>query len=54
MRKRYVATLLSVLLTSAFNGAVFAAGTPVVLRLAEIHEADYPTTVGAFEIARLV
>ena len=34
--------------------AATAEGTPVVLRLAETHPADYPTTKGDFEFARLV
>lgn len=54
MRKQFVVSLLSTFLVFGVNGLVSAADVPVVLRLAEIHEADYPTTVGAFEIAKLV
>ncbi len=53
MRKEF-ASLLFAFLAFGFSGATMGAGAPVVLRLAEIHEADYPTTVGAFKIAELV
>ena len=36
-----------------FNGAAFAQ-VPVTLRFAEIHEPAYPTTVGDYQIAKLV
>jgi tripartite ATP-independent transporter DctP family solute receptor len=53
MRKAFV-SLFSASILLALSGVALGAGAPVVLRLAEIHEADYPTTVGAFEIAKLV
>jgi tripartite ATP-independent transporter DctP family solute receptor len=52
MRRISVVSMLSAFMTLCFSSVVL--GAPVVLRLAEIHEADYPTTVGAFEIAKLV
>jgi TRAP-type C4-dicarboxylate transport system substrate-binding protein len=36
-----------------FNGAAFAQA-PVTLRFAEIHEPAYPTTVGDYQLAKLV
>ena len=52
MRRISVVSMLSAFMPLCFSSVVL--GAPVVLRLAEIHEADYPTTVGAFEIAKLV
>lgn len=54
MKKFIVLSLIAVCLSAGFGGVAFAKEGPVVLRLAEIHEADYPTTVGAYEIAKLV
>ena len=53
MKKFILISLVSVIILSGFSGVALGK-EPVVLRLADIHEADYPTTVGAFEIARLV
>jgi len=53
VKKLVLISLLSLFVLSGFSSVAFGQ-EPVVLRLAEIHEADYPTTVGAFEIARLV
>ncbi|MCK5197491.1 MAG: TRAP transporter substrate-binding protein, partial [Spirochaetales bacterium] len=57
--KRGMVVLLLVLLTAGFSWAVGGAETevssePIVLRLAETHGADYPTTQGDYEFARLV
>ena len=57
--KKAIVIILLVLLTAGFS---WAAGTaeekesskPIVLRLAETHGADYPTTKGDYEFARLV
>ncbi len=54
MKKQWISSILSALLFAGFGGMACAADAPVVLQFAEIHEADYPTTVGAFEIAKLV
>jgi tripartite ATP-independent transporter DctP family solute receptor len=59
MTKRFIG--IAMILTLA-AGLVFAAGQadtasaakPIVLRLAETHGADYPTTQGDYEFARLV
>lgn len=53
VKKPLLVLLLIFGLLSGLSGIAFGQ-EPIVLRLAEIHEADYPTTVGAFEIARLV
>ncbi|MDR3591379.1 MAG: TRAP transporter substrate-binding protein [Negativicutes bacterium] len=53
MKKLVLVSLVCLFLVSGFSGVAFGQD-PVVLRLAEIHEASYPTTVGAFELARLV
>ncbi len=58
VKKLLVLTLAAVLV----GGLMFAAGQteaassaePIVLRLAETHAADYPTTQGDYEFARLV
>jgi len=47
-------SLVSVVILFGFPGAAFGQKQPVTLKFAEIHEASYPTTVGDFEIARLV
>ncbi len=57
--KKTIVVLLLVLLTAGFSWANGSAETekssePVVLRLAETHGADYPTTKGDYEFARLV
>ncbi len=57
--KRGLIVLLILLLTAglswaAGNAEKEASSEPVVLRLAETHPADYPTTQGDYEFARLV
>ena len=47
-------SLVSIVILFGFPGAAFGQKQPVTLKFAEIHEASYPTTVGDFEIARLV
>jgi tripartite ATP-independent transporter DctP family solute receptor len=44
---------MSVIALWGFGGAAFAK-KPVTLKFAEIHDANYPTTIGDFEIAKLV
>lgn len=54
LMKNVTGFFLSCLLTLfQFNGAAFAQ-VPVTLRFAEIHEPAYPTTVGDYELAKLV
>lgn len=53
MKKLILVSLMSIIALWGFGGAAFAK-KPVVLRFAEIHDADYPTTLGDFEIAKLV
>ena len=45
--------LISVIALSGLSGAA-SGQDPVTLRFAEIHDAVYPTTIGDFEIAKLV
>lgn len=57
--KRGIVVFLLVLLTAGFSWAAGSAekeesSEPIVLRLAETHGADYPTTKGDYEFARLV
>jgi len=47
------AALISVFVLSGFTG-VASGHDPITLRFAEIHDAEYPTTIGDFEIAKLV
>nr|MDA3812161.1 TRAP transporter substrate-binding protein DctP [Spirochaetaceae bacterium] len=52
-----VISVIPVLIVLAFTGCtkkVVADVKPIVLRLAETHPADYPTTQGDFEFAKLV
>jgi tripartite ATP-independent transporter DctP family solute receptor len=51
--KKLMLSLVSGIILFALTGACFGQ-KPVTLRFAEIHEADYPTTIGDFEIAKLV
>jgi tripartite ATP-independent transporter DctP family solute receptor len=53
MKKLVLVALMSVIALWGFGGSAFAK-KPVVLRLAEIHDANYPTTIVDFEIAKLV
>jgi TRAP-type C4-dicarboxylate transport system substrate-binding protein len=50
---RRIAVLLSAVIFLCLSAPV-SAQQPVTLRWAEIHEPAYPTTVGAFEVAKLV
>jgi tripartite ATP-independent transporter DctP family solute receptor len=45
--------LVSVVILFSFTGIAFGQA-PVTLKFAEIHEASYPTTIGDYEIAKLV
>jgi tripartite ATP-independent transporter DctP family solute receptor len=54
--KRIFIFFLVVLLTIIFQTGLssFAIGAPIVMKLAETHPQDYPTTKGDYEFARLV
>jgi tripartite ATP-independent transporter DctP family solute receptor len=53
MKRSMLIALMSVFVLSGFTGGASAQG-PVTLKFAEIHDAQYPTTLGDFEIAKLV
>ena len=53
MNRFRLIAFMSLFALSGFTGAASGQG-PVTLKFAEIHDADYPTTIGDFEIAKLV
>jgi len=53
MNRLMLIALVSVFAVSGFTG-VASGQDPVTLKFAEIHDAAYPTTIGDFEIAKLV
>lgn len=53
MKTLVLVSLLSAVVLCGSNDTAFAK-KPVTLRFAEIHDAAYPTTVGDFEIAKIV
>jgi len=54
MNRLMLIALMSVFVLSGFTGVAASGQDPVTLKFAEIHDADYPTTIGDFEIAKLV
>jgi tripartite ATP-independent transporter DctP family solute receptor len=54
--KKYLTVLVMVLLATVLftGGSLQAQPKPIVMRLAETHPQDYPTTKGDYEFARLV
>ena len=53
MKKLFLFILGPAIILSSGFGVIYAQ-TPVTLRYAEIHESSYPTTLGDYEIAKLV
>jgi len=54
MNRLMLIALVSVFVLSGFTGVAASGQDPVTLKFAEIHDADYSTTIGDFEIAKLV
>jgi tripartite ATP-independent transporter DctP family solute receptor len=52
--KRTLAIFLGSLVIAVFWAGLSIAASPIVMRLAETHPQDYPTTKGDYEFARLV